>query len=223
MQSISENALKTMLLAWIKFVEKTTIEIAMHCVSVVDALVEVANSDAQQWDAAIKEVMKEQQRQRELEAAKNAASGREHEDSPNLTRQTSKAADFLVSKMESLNASLESSKLAQNFSKFKQRAKENVNEFRQQVNASGDSSRYTNAEDSSTGGDDITNNQSLMGTPTPKVSTPTLLGKMMSNAAGTPRESKHLVKLKEEAARVDQENQKLMEMKRSLRELLMER
>ena len=224
-QSISENALKTMLLAWIKFVEKTTIEIAMHCVSVVDVLVEVANSDAQQLDAAIKEVLKEQQRQRELEAAKNAASGREHEDSPGLQRQTStsKAADFLVSKMESLNASLESSKLAQNFSKFKQRAKENVNEFRQQVNASGDSSRYTNAEDSSTGGDDITNNQSLMGTPTPKVSTPTLLGKMMSNAAGTPRESKHLVKLKEEAARVDQENQKLMEMKRSLRELLMER
>ena len=223
-QSISENALKTMLLAWIKFVEKTTIEIAMHCVSVVDALVEVANSDAQQWDAAIKEVMKEQQRQRELEAAKNAASGREHEDSPNLTRQTSNAAaDFLMSKMESLNASLESSKLAQNFSKFKQRAKENVNEFRQQVNASGDSSRYTNAEDSSTGGDDNTNNESLMGKSTPKVSTPKLLVKMISNAAGTPRESKHLVKLKEEAARVDQENQKLMEMKRSLRELLMER
>ena len=128
-----------------------------------------------------------------------------------------------MSKMESLNASLESSKLAQNFSKFKQRAKENVNEFRQQVNASGDSSRYTNAEDSSTGGDHNTNNESLMGKSTPKVSTPKLLVKMISNAAGTPRESKHLVKLKEEAARVDQENQKLMEMKRSLRELLMER
>ena len=41
---------------------------------------------------------------------------------------------------------------------------------------------------------------SLAGTPT--VSTPTLLAKMMSNATGTPRESKHLVKLKEEAARV---------------------
>jgi hypothetical protein len=44
---------------------------------------------------------------------------------------------------------------------------------------------------------------------------------MMSNATGTPRESKHLVKLKEEAARVEQRNQRLMETKRSLRELLM--
>ena len=120
--------------------------------------------------------------------------------------------------MESLNASLEGSRLAQNFSKFKQRANEKASEFVQQVNASGDLSRQTSTEDSIMGYEN-NSNDSLTGTPT--MSTPTLLAKMMSNATVTPRESKHLVKLKEEAARVEQRNQRLMETKRSLRELLM--
>jgi hypothetical protein len=216
-QSISETAVKTLLLAWTTFIEKTTVEVAMHCVSVVDASVEVANSVAQRLNAEIKEVLREQQKQRELDAAKNAAAGKEYEDSP-IQRQTSKASGFLASKMESLNASLEGSRLAQNFSKFKQRANEKASEFVQQVNASGDLSRQTSTEDSIMGYEN-NSNDSLTGTPT--VSTPTLLAKMMSNATGTPRESKHLVKLKEEAARVEQRNQRLMETKRSLRELLM--
>ena len=219
-QSISETAVKTMLLAWITFIEKTTVEVAMHCVSVVDASVEVANSVAQRLDAEIKEVLREQQqKQRELDAAKNG--GREYEESP-IQRQTNKASGFLASKMESLNASLEGSRLAQNFSKFKQRANEKASEFVQQVNATGELSRQTSAEDShSMGGENNTNDSSLTGTPTTTMSTPTLLAKMMSNATGTPRESKHLVKLKEEAARVEERNQRLMETKRSLRELLM--
>jgi hypothetical protein len=216
-QSISETAVKTLLLAWTTFIEKTTVEVAMHCVSVVDASVEVANSVAQRLNAEIKEVLREQQKQRELDAAKNAAAGKEYEDSP-IQRQTNKASGFLASKMESLNASLEGSRLAQNFSKFKQRANEKASEFVQQVNASGDLSRQTSTEDSIMGYEN-NSNDSLTGTPT--VSTPTLLAKMMSNATGTPRESKHLVKLKEEAARVEQRNQRLMETKRSLRELLM--
>lgn len=216
-QSISETAVKTLLLAWTTFIEKTTAEVAMHCVSVVDASVEVANSVAQRLNAEIKEVLREQQKQRELDAAKNAAAGKEYEDSP-IQRQTNKASGFLASKMESLNASLEGSRLAQNFSKFKQRANEKASEFVQQVNASGDLSRQTSTEDSIMGYEN-NSNDSLTGTPT--VSTPTLLAKMMSNATGTPRESKHLVKLKEEAARVEQRNQRLMETKRSLRELLM--
>ncbi len=216
-QSISETAVKTLLLAWTTFIEKTTVEVAMHCVSVVDASVEVANSVAQRLNAEIKEVLREQQKQRELDAAKNAAAGKEYEDSP-IQRQTNKASGFLASKMESLNASLEGSRLAQNFSKFKQRANEKASEFVQQVNASGDLSRQTSTEDSIMGYEN-NSNDSLTGTPT--VSTPTLLAKMMSNATGTPRESKHLVKLKEEAARVEQRNQRLMERKRSLRELLM--
>ena len=216
-QSISETAVKTLLLAWTTFIEKTTVEVAMHCVSVVDASVEVANSVAQRLNAEIKEVLREQQKQRELDAAKNAAAGKEYEDSP-IQRQTNKASGFLASKMESLNASLEGSRLAQNFSKFKQRANEKASEFVQQVNASGDLSRQTSTEDSIMGYEN-NSNDSLTGTPT--MSTPTLLAKMMSNATGTPRESKHLVKLKEEAARVEQRNQRLMETKRSLRELLM--
>ena len=216
-QSISETAVKTLLLAWTTFIEKTTVEVAMHCVSVVDASVEVANSVAQRLNAEIKEVLREQQKQRELDAAKNAAAGKEYEDSP-IQRQTNKASGFLASKMESLNASLEGSRLAQNFSKFKQRANEKASEFVQQVNASGELSRQTSTEDSIMGYEN-NSNDSLTGTPT--VSTPTLLAKMMSNATGTPRESKHLVKLKEEAARVEQRNQRLMETKRSLRELLM--
>ena len=216
-QSISETAVKTLLLAWTTFIEKTTVEVAMHCVSVVDASVEVANSVAQRLNAEIKEVLREQQKQHELDAAKNAAAGKEYEDSP-IQRQTNKASGFLASKMESLNASLEGSRLAQNFSKFKQRANEKASEFVQQVNASGELSRQTSTEDSIMGYEN-NSNDSLTGTPT--VSTPTLLAKMMSNATGTPRESKHLVKLKEEAARVEQRNQRLMETKRSLRELLM--
>ena len=216
-QSISETAVKTLLLAWTTFIEKTTVEVAMHCVSVVDASVEVANSVAQRLNAEIKEVLREQQKQHELDAAKNAAAGKEYEDSP-IQRQTNKASGFLASKMESLNASLECSRLAQKISKFKQRANEKASEFVQQVNASGELSRQTSTEDSIMGYEN-NSNDSLTGTPT--VSTPTLLAKMMSNATGTPRESKHLVKLKEEAARVEQRNQRLMETKRSLRELLM--